>query len=128
MATPISLLTTSGFWNIIFGPAVPGAVATLSLARAPDAGRYGTVLVDADGRFVAGFREKEAASGAMGRWLNAGAYVIEKDLLAKLQPNIVSSLERDVLPHSRGRRQSGGVPLHGVVLRHRHPPGFDSVY
>jgi mannose-1-phosphate guanylyltransferase len=75
-----------------------GAVATLSLARAPDAGRYGTVLVDADSRFVTGFREKESASGAMGRWLNAGAYVIEKDLLAKLQPNVVSSLERDVLP------------------------------
>lgn len=75
-----------------------GAVATLSLARAPDAGRYGTVLLDADGRFVTGFREKDAVSGVMGRWLNAGAYVIEKELLAKLQPDVVLSLERDVLP------------------------------
>jgi NDP-sugar pyrophosphorylase family protein len=76
-----------------------GVVATLSLARAPDAGRYGTVVLDTAGEFLAGFREKEAAPiTSTERWLNAGAYVIERDLLDTILPGEVASLERDVLP------------------------------
>jgi NDP-sugar pyrophosphorylase family protein len=75
-----------------------GALATLSLARAPDAGRFGTVLLDARGKFLVGFKEKEAATLAADRWLNAGAYVIERQLLDTMLPDAVASLERDVLP------------------------------
>jgi NDP-sugar pyrophosphorylase family protein len=75
-----------------------GAMATLSLARAPDAGRYGTVLLDAGGQYVTGFREKEAATDGARRWLNAGAYVIERDLLDLMEPDAPASLECDVLP------------------------------
>jgi NDP-sugar pyrophosphorylase family protein len=75
-----------------------GAVATLSLARAPDAGRCGTVLLDAGGDYLSGFREKEAAIDGAERWLNAGAYVIERDLLDLIEPDVQASLERDVLP------------------------------
>jgi D-glycero-alpha-D-manno-heptose 1-phosphate guanylyltransferase len=75
-----------------------GVLATLSLARSPDAGRYGTVLLDAAGQHLIGFKEKEAAPDATEQWLNAGAYVIEHDLLNAVRPNVVASLERDVLP------------------------------
>ena len=37
-----------------------GALATLSLAQAADAGRYGTVVLDDAGDYLTGFREKEA--------------------------------------------------------------------
>jgi NDP-sugar pyrophosphorylase family protein len=73
-------------------------LATLSLAQAPDAGRFGTVLLDDAKRYVTGFKEKEVVSGATERWLNAGAYVIERGLLDTMHSGVVASLERDVLP------------------------------
>jgi NDP-sugar pyrophosphorylase family protein len=42
-----------------------------------------------DGSFVKGFVEK---------WINAGVYVIEQELLGSISANIVVSLERDILP------------------------------
>ncbi len=74
-------------------------LATLSLARAPDAGRYGTVLLDSGGDYLTGFKEKEAGTQDAERWLNAGAYVIERALLKTMQPDAVASLERDVMPN-----------------------------
>jgi NDP-sugar pyrophosphorylase family protein len=67
--------------------------ATLTLARVSDASRYGTVEVEGDR--VIGFREKGANGSA---WVNAGVYVIERELLARVPPNEVVSLERDVFP------------------------------
>ncbi len=74
-----------------------GALATLTLARLEDASRYGTVLVDSSETAVVGFREK-ADSGPTHGWLNAGAYVIERDLLARIFPHKAVSLEREVFP------------------------------
>jgi NDP-sugar pyrophosphorylase family protein len=73
------------------------AAATLALARADDAQRYGRVLVDPSGRSAVGFQEK-LPEGEGGNWLNAGAYVIQRDLLAALIPGEPYSLERDVFP------------------------------
>ena len=75
-----------------------GVLATLTLARLEDASRYGTVLLDATNRFVAGFREKSADPDAASSWLNAGAYVIERRLLDLVPPDTVCSLEREVFP------------------------------
>jgi mannose-1-phosphate guanylyltransferase len=83
-----------------------GALATLALARNPDAARSGSVLLDPSGRFLAGFREKAASAGP-GCWLNAGAYVLERPLLSHLPPHTVLSLEREVLP----RLLAGGTPV-----------------
>lgn len=74
------------------------ALATLTLARLPDAGRFGTVDVDATGMLVTGFREKAATPAGQPGWLNAGAYVIERELLARIPGDTVVSLERDVFP------------------------------
>lgn len=70
-----------------------GAVATLTLAHVPDAGRFGAV--ELRGNRVVGFREKsEPGSG----WVNAGAYVIERELLKRIPAGEAVSLERDVFP------------------------------
>jgi NDP-sugar pyrophosphorylase family protein len=74
------------------------ALATLTLARLPDAGRFGTVDVDATGMLVTGFREKAATHAGTPGWLNAGAYVIERELLDRVPGDTVVSLERDVFP------------------------------
>jgi NDP-sugar pyrophosphorylase family protein len=96
-----------------------GVLATLSLARAPDARRYGTVLLDAEREFVTGFKEKDAATGGADRWLNAGAYVIERDLLDTIEPDVPASLERDVLPRvlAAGRKVAAlkcAEPFHDI--------------
>jgi NDP-sugar pyrophosphorylase family protein len=74
-----------------------GAVATLTLARMEDARRFGTVDLDPAGQFVTGFREKDESTARPG-WLNAGAYVIERELLDRIPPGEVRSVERDVFP------------------------------
>lgn len=74
-----------------------GALATLTLARLEEGGRFGTVLLDPSERWVVGFREKEAA-GPAGSWLNAGAYVLENELLDLIPPHQPASLEREIFP------------------------------
>ncbi len=79
------------------------AVATLALARAPDSSRYGNCVLDASGRRLAGFSEKEGdGSGTVG-WLNAGAYVVEGELLRGLPVGEPCSLEREVFPAALSR-------------------------
>ncbi len=70
-----------------------GAVATLTLARVPDASRYG--IVEVEGDRVTGFREKANSAGG---WVNAGVYVISRGLLARVPTDEAVSLERDVFP------------------------------
>ncbi len=95
-----------------------GVVATLTLARADDATRFGTVLLDEVGRYLTGFREKDAA-GADAGWLNAGAYVIERELLDLMGPGEAASVERDVFPDAlrAGKRlaaRTGAEPFYDI--------------
>jgi NDP-sugar pyrophosphorylase family protein len=105
-------------------------VATLALARADDARRYGSVLVDSSGRRVVGFQEKDSSissppNAAAGeapsaaalneRWLNAGAYLIERELLAGWKAGEPCSLERDVFPTALAQ----GLKLAALTSRQR---------
>jgi len=74
-----------------------GAVATVALARLEETMRYGTVLLDSTGQYLVGFLEKKSGSFGPG-WLNAGAYVIERELLEQIPCGEPCSLERDVFP------------------------------
>lgn len=71
-----------------------GAVATLTVARVPDATRYGAIEIERER--VTAFREKQHHSGSA--WVNAGVYVIERELLSRIPPDKTLSLERDVFP------------------------------
>jgi len=75
-----------------------GALATIALARALDASRYGSVLLDATGRHLAGFAEKGSFAAGTARWLNAGAYLLERELIDRIPVDRPASLERDVFP------------------------------
>jgi NDP-sugar pyrophosphorylase family protein len=70
------------------------ALASMAIVRVEDAGRYGTVRVDAAGR-VNGFTEKTGA-GAPGL-INAGVYVFNREIFNYL-PEAPSSLEKDLFP------------------------------
>jgi D-glycero-alpha-D-manno-heptose 1-phosphate guanylyltransferase len=85
-----------------------GARATVLVRRVGDAARYGQVDWQPDGR-VTSFAEK-AESGP--GWINAGVYLIRRELLAAL-PEGPLSLEREALPAWADGR------LHAVPTRGR---------
>ena len=67
----------------------------LVLAKVADTSRYGRVRVEADGR-VSRFEEKGGDPSA--GWINAGAYLIPRDLIAAIPAGRPVSMEREVLP------------------------------
>ena len=74
-----------------------GAEATVSLTPVDDPSRYGVVPTDADGR-VTGFVEKPPRDEAPSTWINAGTYVLEPTVLARIPDDRPVSIEREVFP------------------------------
>ncbi len=77
-----------------------GAAGTLLLAHVDDARRYGRVRLDDTGR-VLEFAEKSEREEP--GWINAGVYVLGRDLLDSISPHREVSLEREVFPAWIGR-------------------------
>jgi NDP-sugar pyrophosphorylase family protein len=69
-------------------------LASMAVVPVPDAGRYGTVQVDAGGRVI-GFMEKAGVNAA--GLINAGVYVFDREVFEHI-PEGPASLERDVFP------------------------------
>ena len=69
-----------------------GAEATILTIPMADASRYGLVESDDAGR-VSQFVEKPATGGAASGWINAGVYVLEPSVLARIPPDEQVSLE-----------------------------------
>ncbi len=84
-----------------------GLPATLVACRVEDAGRYGTVAADANGRVVS-FEEKRPGAGS--GIINAGVYVFDRRLFDGLEEGKNVSLERDLLPNWI----AGGIRAHFV--------------
>ena len=76
-----------------------GAQATLALHPVEDSSAYGLVSTDAGGAVTA-FVEKTGA--AVPGEINAGAYVLERSLLAMVEPDREVSIEREVFPRLVG--------------------------
>jgi NDP-sugar pyrophosphorylase family protein len=74
---------------------------SLVLAWAPDTARYGRVCLGDGGR-VTRFGEKAEAGGG---WINAGIYLVRRDLIGEVPAGRAVSLEREMLPGwaSRGK-------------------------
>jgi mannose-1-phosphate guanylyltransferase len=81
------------------------STAEMSLLVVPPDGRddCGTVPVDEYGRVLA-FQEKQAHAGP--KYVNAGIYLMSRDLLLDVRPGIEVSLERELIPGwlEQGRR------------------------
>jgi NDP-sugar pyrophosphorylase family protein len=93
-----------------------GAGTSLVLCRVADRARFGSVAVDDRGR-VLRFIEKEApeAPPRVG-WINAGVYLLRRDLIADLPLGQPLSLEHDVLPEWVERGQVHGHRDEGRFL------------
>jgi mannose-1-phosphate guanylyltransferase len=73
-----------------------GARVTLALFPVEDTASYGVVLTDDQGR-VAEFIEK-ADGDPPGNRINAGAYVVEREVVEAIPPGRAVSFEREVFP------------------------------
>jgi NDP-sugar pyrophosphorylase family protein len=71
-----------------------GGPITVAVVRVPNTSRYGTVVVGSDDR-IARFEEKTGRE--VPGLINAGIYVVERDVLRQI-PDGSGSLERDVFP------------------------------
>ena len=74
-----------------------GGDGTLHLIPVEDPSRYGVVPTDEDGR-VLEFVEKPSREEAPSNWINAGTYVLEPSVLARIAPEGRVSIERETFP------------------------------
>jgi NDP-sugar pyrophosphorylase family protein len=74
-----------------------GAQATIHLTEVADPSAFGVVPTRADGEVVA-FVEKPAPGKAPTRWINAGTYVLEPEVLRHIPPRLNVSIERETFP------------------------------
>ncbi|MEA2402114.1 MAG: mannose-phosphate guanylyltransferase [Thermoleophilaceae bacterium] len=82
-----------------------GARATLALYPVEDTSSYGVVPTDAEGR-VEAFLEK-AEGPTPTNLINAGAYVIERDVVEAIPPGRAVSFEHDIFPELVGQGLHG---------------------
>jgi mannose-1-phosphate guanylyltransferase len=74
-----------------------GAAATIALTPVADPGRYGLVRTEPDGR-VLGFLEKPEPEQIDTDLINAGAYVLEPEVLDLVEDGHAVSIERETFP------------------------------
>jgi len=74
-----------------------GAIATLVLTRVPDPLEYGVVIVDEEGR-VQRFLEKPSAGEVFSDTVNTGIYILERDVLDRVEPERAFDFSRDLFP------------------------------
>lgn len=87
--------------------------ASLVVARASDSSRFGKVEISPDHR-VASFFEKHEAGGP--GWINAGIYLINRNLVEEVPPDRAVSLEREMFPAWVGRKKLCGFHVGGAFL------------
>ena len=69
--------------------------ASLVRVEVPDAGRFGRIETNEHGRVIA-FQEKDGAHAP--GWINAGMYLLARELIPEIESAVAVSLERDVFP------------------------------
>lgn len=79
-----------------------GAAATIALTQVADPTAFGVVPIDERGDVVA-FVEKPAPGEAPTDWVNAGTYVLEPEVLARIPAGRNVSIERETFPSLIGR-------------------------
>lgn len=79
-----------------------GSKITLALAFVDDMRRYGRVSIDDRGAVIS-FEEKRADGVAESGYINAGVYLIEREVIAAIPSSQKISLEHDVFPARVGK-------------------------
>lgn len=80
------------FWN---WHCARGSRATLLLTQVPDTQRFGSVDMDPDGAII---RFGEKVKGSVSGSINAGVYLLSRQVIESIRPNANVSLEHQVFP------------------------------
>lgn len=78
------------------GHAAANSPCSLVVVQVPQRARYGTVRLDAEDRVLA-FEEKDANAEGPG-WINAGVYLLSRELIEAIPSGRAVSLERECFP------------------------------
>jgi len=74
-----------------------GGEATIALTRVEDPSAFGVVPTREDGEVIA-FVEKPPPGQAPTNWINAGTYILEPSVLARIPADLNVSIERETFP------------------------------
>jgi len=80
-----------------------GCPITLCAVHVKDASRFGALALDAGQQHILAFHEKSAQQSGPA-WINAGIYLMQRDMLTGIPADRAVSLEREVFPHYVGTR------------------------
>lgn len=109
------VLTDADLTRLIEAHQKRDAAVTMLLAYVPEPSRYGVVLTDAEDRITA-FAEKPRPGEIASDAINAGVYVLRRDILRRMPPDTEYSFERQLFPQLLAE----GVPMYGVVAEGRY--------
>ncbi|WKV07656.1 NDP-sugar synthase [Thermoanaerobacterium sp. CMT5567-10] len=73
------------------------ALATIAMTKVEDPSQYGVIEYD-DNDYITAFKEKPKPYETNSKWINAGIYVFEPELLNEIPKDEVVSIERDTYP------------------------------
>jgi len=97
------VLTTIDLTEMVGFHDAHGGEATIHLCRVDDPSAFGVVPTRPDGEVMA-FVEKPPAGRVPSHWINAGTYVLEPSVLARIPPRLTVSVERETFPRMLDRR------------------------
>ena len=100
------VLTGLDFREVIDAHRSSGALATITLTSVDDPSAYGLVKVDHQMR-VKSFVEKPGSNGAHASLINAGVYVLEREVLNMIPEDREVSIEREVFPELQAMGKLG---------------------
>jgi NDP-sugar pyrophosphorylase family protein len=92
-----------------------GATATITLIRVPDPSRYGAVEQDNEGRVIR-FVEKPERGTAPSNLINAGVYVLDKEVLNYIPEGRKVSTEQEIFPILAKEGKLYGYEAHGLWI------------
>jgi NDP-sugar pyrophosphorylase family protein len=91
------VLTTLDLGRLVHFHDERGAEATIALTQVGDPSAFGVVPTRDDGEVIA-FVEKPPPGKAPTNWINAGTYVLEPSVLARIPERLAVSIERETFP------------------------------
>ena len=91
------VLTTLDLGALVQVHDARGAEATIALTQVVDPSAFGVVPTRDDGEVIA-FVEKPPPGKAPTNWINAGTYVLEPSVLARIPERLAVSIERETFP------------------------------
>ena len=102
--------------------AATGAKATLSLWQVEDPSRFGVCELDGSG-MIGRFQEKPQPGTEFSNLINAGCYLIERDILSGLSEDR-HSMEREVFPEIAESGDMAGLAFTGYFVDAGTPESF----